>query len=135
MTVEPAELLDRLSATLRHEVGPAVEGEYPRTQAFMASVILSKLAKEVTLGPSHAEAERADVVQLHRDLVGPLTEAPPEVTSAAAQAAAAGTVATLTPLIEAIYRWGVTRPDAGAALTLIRQTLRRDIDRRMEIAT
>lgn len=134
VTVEPTEMLNRLSTTLRHEVGPSVENEYARTQAFMASVILSKVAKEVALGPGHAEAEQADVQQLHQDLADPLAAAPAEVTLAAQEAAAAGTIAALAPLIGAIYRWGLEDPNAEAALAMVRITLRRDIDRRMEIA-
>ncbi|MGI9597551.1 MAG: hypothetical protein ACR2QK_15405, partial [Acidimicrobiales bacterium] len=99
MTTEPSELLDRLSTTLRQDVGPAVEDEYNRTQTFMASVILSKLAKQLALGPAHGEAERTDVEQLHQELAAPLATAPAEVTIAAEQAAAAGTVAALSPLV------------------------------------
>ncbi|MGI9598047.1 MAG: hypothetical protein ACR2QK_17925 [Acidimicrobiales bacterium] len=135
MTTEPSELLDRISTTLRHEVGPAVGDEYNRTQTFMASVILGKLAKQLALGPAHGEAERADVEQLHQQLAATLATAPAEVTIAAEQAAAAGTVAALSPLVEAVYRWGPEQQEAEAALALIRQSLRRDIDRRMEIAT
>ena len=136
MTIDPAKLLERLSGTLRNEVGPAVDDEYTKTQAFMASVIIGKVARQLALAPEHGAAERADVEALHQQLAGPLTEAPPDVVSAAGAAAEAGTVAALGPLIDALYRW---RPDdgggeGGEALDLIRGVLRRDIDRRMEIA-
>ena len=39
MTLAPAELLERMAPTLRKEIGPAVDGEYPRTQAFMAAQV------------------------------------------------------------------------------------------------
>ena len=135
MTVEPSELLERLAGTLRHEVGPAVGDEYTRTQTFMASVILGKLAKQLALAPAHAEAEQADVEELHRQLTEPLHAAPPEVVAAAESARSAGTVASLGPLIEAIYRWGPEEDAAGEALARIRAVLRRDIDRRMEVAS
>ena len=135
MTVEPSELLDRLSATLRHDVGPAVEDEFTKTQTFMASVILSKLSKQLALAEAHTAAERADVQELHRGLAAALSGAPEPVRAAAEQAEAAGTVAALSPLIDAIYQWGPHLPDAATALSSIRATLRRDIDRRMEIAT
>ena len=51
MTIPVDELLQRLSGTLRSDVAPAVEGEFNRTQTFMASVILEKLARQVLLGP------------------------------------------------------------------------------------
>ena len=43
-------------------------------------------------------------------------------------------VAPLGPLIDALYAWGPEREPTAAALALIRPVLRRDIDRRMEIA-
>lgn len=135
MTTEPSELLNRISSTLRNEVGPAVEGEYTRTQTYMASVILSKLAKQVALGPTHAEAERSDIGELHQQLAKVLKDAPTEVAAEAERAAVAGTVPALSPLIETVYQWGLDNQGAEMALALIRKTLRKDIDRRMEIAT
>jgi hypothetical protein len=44
VTVPPPELLGRLATTLREEIGPSVNGGYPRTQAFMAAVVLEKVA-------------------------------------------------------------------------------------------
>jgi tetratricopeptide (TPR) repeat protein len=38
-------LLRRIAQTLRESIGPAVEAEYPRTQAFMAAVVLQKLGR------------------------------------------------------------------------------------------
>lgn len=134
MTIEPAELLDRLSATLRNDVAPEVADEYTRTQAHMASVILAKLSKQLARGEADGAAERADVADLHAALAGSLSTAPPEVVRAASGAAAAGTVAALGPLIEALYTWGLHNDEAAAAMAEIRPVLRRDIDRRMEIA-
>lgn len=135
MTVEPAELLSRLSGTLRHEVGPAVEEEYTRTQAFMASVILAKVAKQLALEPTHREAEQTDVQQTHEGLAGLLANAPDDVVDAVANANAIGTVAAFGPVVEVIYRSWIDEADGRQALALIRATLRSDIDRRMEIAT
>ncbi|MGH1490989.1 MAG: hypothetical protein ACRBK7_16610 [Acidimicrobiales bacterium] len=135
MSVEPSELLERLSATLRHEVGPEVGNEYAKTQTFMASVILGKLAKQLSTSDAHREGEQNDLRDLHQKLAAPLTGAPDEVVAAAAEAKQMSTVASLSPVIEAIYRWGPDEPKAAVALGLIRATLRGDIDRRMEIAT
>ena len=129
-----SEQLERLSGTLRNEIGPAVGDEYLRTQAFMASVILAKLAKEVALAPVHEAAERADLTELHERLGSVLAGAPVDLATAADEAESAGTVAALGPLVVALYDWGTDRPAAAEALSLIRITLRRDIDRRMEIA-
>jgi len=134
--VDPGELLRRLSSKLRSEVGPAVADEYTRTQAFMASVILGRLARQVSLAPAHAEAERADLDRLHPALEAVLAGAPPAVVEALAEARTARTVDALGPLIEELYRWGIDAdPSAARALDRIRPVLRADIDRRMEIAS
>ncbi|MDG2113065.1 MAG: hypothetical protein P8N02_10680, partial [Actinomycetota bacterium] len=70
-----------------------------------------------------------------RDSLAPLLhEAPQVVTDALRAAAATGAVEGLGGLIGALYEWGIDRPEASEALALIRPVLRRDIDRRMEIA-
>ena len=40
----PDELLERIVRTLKADIGPAIEEAYPKTQAFMASVVLHKIA-------------------------------------------------------------------------------------------
>ena len=132
VTLEPAELLERVAATIRGQIAPAVDEEYPKTQAFMASVILQRLAKQVALGPVHAEAAAADVAALCTELAPLLEEAPATVTDASAGLGEDPDVADLGPLIEALYAWG---DDGAPALDAVRRVLRRDIDRRMEIAT
>jgi hypothetical protein len=134
MTLPVDETLRRLSHTLRSEIGPAVGDEYTRTQAFMASVILERLSKQVELAPAHEAAEASDLTALRDSLAPLLHEAPQVVTDALRAAAATGAVAGLGGLIGALYEWGIDRPEASEALALIRPVLRRDIDRRMEIA-
>ena len=56
---EPHELLARMGASLRADIAPAVEGP-AKTQAFMASVVLQKLARQLELSLEHRQAERAD---------------------------------------------------------------------------
>ena len=36
----PSDLLERLAVTFKTEVGPAIEVDYPRTQAFLSAVVL-----------------------------------------------------------------------------------------------
>jgi len=133
VTMSTSDLLKRLSGTLRGDIAPAVGDEYTRTQAFMASVILERLSKQVELAPGHQAAEHADMVGLLAELEGVLAAAPAGVATALQQTTAAGDVAALGELIEALYEWGIDGP-AAQALDLIRPVLRRDIDRRMEIA-
>ena len=56
----PSELLERLAVTFRSEVGPAIEAEYPRTQAFISAVVLQKLARQLDLETEHDELERRE---------------------------------------------------------------------------
>ena len=44
------------------------------------------------------------------------------------------TIDSLTAVVESLYEWGVDQPAAAVALAAIRLVMRRDIDRRMEIA-
>jgi len=132
VSLEPAELLERIAATIRGEIAPAVDEEFPKTQAFMTSVILHRIAKQLALGPGHAEAEVADLAALAAELEPLLRQAPEGVREAAAALGPGGAVAELGPLIEALYEWG---EEGIAALSAVRRVLRRDIDRRMEVAT
>lgn len=132
--MDPADLLARVAGTLRTSIGPAVADEYPRTQAFMASVVLERVARELALRPAHREAERADVAALARSLRPVLAEAPPEILRALEAVTTESAIAPLAPLIDALYAWGPEHEPTAAALELIRPVLRRDIDRRMEIA-
>ena len=139
MSLEPSELLARLASTLRHEIGPAVGSEYERTQAFMASVILERVGRQLALGPGHARAAHDEVVALVPQLRAALGAGPPAVTAPLAALAAEPSVAGLGPLIEALYQWAATDPEAGVmgrdqALDVIRPVLRCDIDRQLEIA-
>ncbi|WP_419932062.1 hypothetical protein [Candidatus Poriferisodalis sp.] len=142
MSFESHELLGRLAEGLRREIAPAVDGEYLRTQAHMAAVILERLAREAALGERHRTAEAADLAELASGL-GEIADidgasqsqaAPEEVRSALARLQDDPGVMSLGPMVEALYRWGPERPAAAAALDAIRSVLRRDIDRRMDIA-
>lgn len=134
MSIAPAELLRRLSASLRADIGPAVGDEYARTQAFMASVILERVSRQLEFGPAHQAAETADLTRLCTLLTPTLLDGPPEVVSAFAEVRSQATVASLGGLIAALYAWGVDEPTVTEALGHIRPVLRHDIDRRMRVA-
>ncbi len=142
MSFESHELLGRLAEGLRREIAPAVDDEYLRTQAHMAAVILERLAREAALGERHRAAEAADLAELASglgEIVGidgaSQSQAAPEgVRSALARLQDDPDVMSLGLVVEALYRWGPERPAAAAALDAIRSVLRRDIDRRMDIA-
>jgi len=57
--VTAGEFLQRIAQALKQHIGPAIEAEYPRTQAFMAAVVLQKLGRHLGLMSEHAAAEAA----------------------------------------------------------------------------
>lgn len=133
-----ADLLQRIAQILRQGIGPAVDAEYPRTQAFMAAVVLQKLSRHLALAGEHAASETADLTVLLADLRGLLADgdAPATVRAALDRLEQTRENAALCRLIEALY---AARPALGdarfaALLGRIRQTLRRSIDRRMAVA-
>ena len=142
MSFESHVLMERLAVQLRREIAPAVDDEYQRTQTHMAGVILERLAREAALGERHRVAEAADVARLAAELndildVAPTSTTetvPQEVRGAVARLQSDRSVMSLRPLLEALYGWGPDGPVAASVLDAIRQVLRRDIDRRMEIA-
>src|SRR5262249_23156942 len=132
------ELLQRIAQTLKQDIGPAIEAEYPRTQAFMAAVVLQKLSRQLGLANEHAAAETAELNVVLTDLRSLLENAnvPATVSAAVETLAQTRDDVALCRLIEALY---VNRALLGEArftalLGRIRQTLRRSIDRRMEVA-
>ena len=132
------ELLQRIASTLKRDVGPAIEAEYPKTQAFMAAVVLQKLGRQLDLEGAHRSANAADLSALLDDLRGVLGggEMPASVTGAVQTLARTRDAAALCTLIETLYasraELGATRFDA--LLGRVRRTLRASIDRRMEYA-
>jgi hypothetical protein len=132
------ELLQRIASTLKRDVGPAIEAEYPKTQAFMAAVVLQKLGRQLDLEGAHRSADAADLSALREDLRGLLGggEMPASVTRAIETLARTRDAAALCALIETLY---ASRGELGAArfdalLGRVRETLRASIDRRMEYA-
>jgi len=141
VSFEVHELLDRLAGQMRREIAPAVDDEYQRTQTHVAGVILERLAREAALGERHRAAETTDIAPLISvldELIGgeqtSSPAVPDDVRASLAHLRGDLSVMSLSSLVEALYRWGPDGPVAVAALDAIRRVLRRDIDRRMEIA-
>lgn len=135
----PSELLERLSKTLKEEVGPAVAADYPRTQAFLTAVVLQKLARQLRLAEDQAAANRLDREALEQDLRRLLEEvdAPPQLRSAFEAFSEQGGNASLCRFIETLY---TSRAELGTVgfeclLTRVRRTLRAGLDRQMEVAS
>ena len=92
------ELLLRLAQTLKTVIGPAVSADYPKTQAFMAAVVLEKVGRELAAARSHAAANAAAVAALVAELGRDTGGVPPAVTSAIAAAGAKGDDAALSQI-------------------------------------
>ncbi|MGD9601741.1 MAG: hypothetical protein AB7O21_02280 [Gammaproteobacteria bacterium] len=132
------ELLQRIADTLKTEIGPAVEGEYPKTQAFMAAVVLQKLGLQLARAADHAQAAAADLDALLTDLpaLAGAAPLPAAVADALADLRAARNDAALCRLVEALYgaRDALGSGRFEALLNRVRRCLRHDIDRRLEYA-
>lgn len=131
-----ADLLLRIAQTLKNEIGPAIDAEYPKTQAFMAAVVLQKLGRELSLAPAHALSAAADIVALLTDLRAAATDVPPAIRDAIEDIARCRDAAALCRLIEALYASRATLGDRrfDDLLARVRRTLGADIERRLEFA-
>jgi hypothetical protein len=131
--VEHADLIERIAGTLRREIGPAVTDEYARTQAYMAAVVLGKLAAEMRARADDAAADAADLDALFHDLaaLAGRETLPRALTGALESAARERSDAHLSRLVEQLYAareaLGTARFDA--LLGRIRQTLRARLER------
>lgn len=136
--MNPDQLLERIATTLKRDIGPAVEGDYPKTQAFMAAVVLQKLGRQLGLEAVHRAADEADMHALLDELRAEAEHAPLPTPVAAAFATLAGTHDTqaLCDFIGALYAARAALGDArfDALLGRVRRTLRASIDRRMVYA-
>src|ERR1700722_14233255 len=127
----PEGVLRRMADTLRHDVGPVVEGSYPRTQAFMAAVILEKLAGQVSAEAADRAADQADRAALAEDLRREVRPDDPEALQRAL--APAGDALDLTQVIRALYDGhdALGEPRFAALLGRVRLTLRARLDRQL----
>ena len=134
----PDELLERLARTLKKEIGPAVGDAYPKTQAFMAAVVLQKLAGQLRLADEHAAASQRDLQALAKEL-DPLTvsqDTPPALRAAVHTVRQDLDTASVSGLIETLY---ATRSELGeerfaGLIGRVRIRLRARIDREMVYA-
>lgn len=133
----PDELLERIARTLKTDIGPAVEAAYPKTQAFMAAVVLQKLAGQLRLAGEHAAANRRNVQELATELAGELDTATPPALRAAVQTMRnALDTASVSGLIETLYATRSELGEAGFARLIgrVRARLRARLDREMSYA-
>ncbi len=134
--MDNAELLHRIATTLKRDVGPAVVDEYPKTQAFMAAVVLNKLAVQLEHAREHEQAAAADIAQLLDDLASEAERAPATLAAAIEALTATRDHAALCRLVDVLYAERATLGEArfDTLLARVRLTLRADIDRQMVYA-
>ncbi len=134
VVVTPGELLDRMSVTMRGQIAPATEAQV-RSQAYMAAVVLKKLARQLELATAHRRSDELDREALLDDLQMMLASlpAPESLTEAVA---AVGDAASLSPVIAELYahRAALGEQHFARLLGRVRVALRADLDRRMEFA-
>jgi len=132
-----AELLVRLSVTMKSVIAPSTTGT-AKPQAYMAAVVLEKVAKQMELAPAHAARQAEDAAALVRDLrAATAASALPDATRASLAALEDGcNEMTLCSLVRALYSDRPLLADDlfAALLGRVRVTLRADIDRRMEFS-
>jgi hypothetical protein len=132
--LRPDELLDAVAASLRHEVGPAVADPFAKTQAFMAAVILQKLAGQLRADPADEDAERRALVADLRAVTGAPTRAlAPALDRLATDGGAAAWRGVVTALYTDRDELGPARFDA--ALGRARTALRVRLDRALAVAS
>jgi hypothetical protein len=131
------ELLLRIAKTLKQDIGPAVEAAYPKTQAFMAAVVVEKVARQLQLAPEHMIADHADITALLTDIsrIAP-TALPPAIQAAISALNARADQTALSNLIEALYgnKTALGDESFNRLLSRVRQVLRARVDRQMVYA-
>jgi hypothetical protein len=136
--VGPEDLLERIAASLRQDIGPAVPEPYARTQAFMAAVILEKLARQVRSQEARVEADAVEVRAMADELrAGFGTDPVPPTLDRALTDVAAGGEGSLSPLVTAVY---AVRRELGddrfdEVLARVRRALRARLDRQLAYAS
>jgi hypothetical protein len=132
-----AELLARMSVTMKSTIAPSTTGT-AKPQAYMAAVVLEKIAKQLELAPAHAAQRAADAAALVADLDSLTTGSSlPSGTREALSAVSADCGAeNLCAVVRALYadRSALGEELFASMLGRVRVALRADIDRRMEFS-
>src|SRR6185503_16150263 len=119
-------MLEEVIASLRGVIAPAISAPYPKTQAYMAAVILETLSRAIEERSDLAEARKRSIDRLFVDL-GELGIGLPQGEDEA----------SLARLVEVLYtdreRLGGER--FAAANRRVRQTLRDLLDADLKIAS
>jgi hypothetical protein len=136
MTATAPEVLRRMATTMREQIAPAVDEPFARTQAFMAAVVLSKLAGQ--LATAESDARRADRERdvLVSELAARLPSAPGELGAALDELRDDGSDPAWNRLVLAIYAGRDALDDRfDEVLATVRVALRSRLDRALAYAS
>jgi hypothetical protein len=122
------EVIARAAMTIRSEVAPAVMGSYQRTQAYMAAVILEKVARQLLLQTEHQRAETDEMAALWVDLEL-LTTPGSRLRRAVYASRSLGANAALSELLKAAL--SSDEPERDAVLQRTRRMMRAQLDRQL----
>ncbi len=136
MVMPPESVLDALAVTLRSQVGPAVADPFAKTQAFMAAVILEKLAGQLRAAENEDRAAPADRQAMLADLAVLCGAPPPRLTRALDALTADGGDAAWCGLVEALYAdRAALGPDFDLLLGRVRVAMRGRLNRALAFSS
>lgn len=130
----PDEVLARVARVLRDVVGPEVGDDFARTQAYMAAVVLEKVAGQIRSTAERDRADAADGAALEHDLVELLGDRPPPALQVAVRGSGCRTNAGLVAIVSLLHaeRVALGADRFEALLGRVRTTLRARLDRELE---
>ena len=129
------DLLMKVAQTLKGEVGPVTEGALPKSQAFMASVVLEKLSKQIAGEKTRAENERRRIDELAEQLILlDVTSCPADIVTSVRVFEQERSTDQLCVLIRQLYDFKESMSSElfEDMLRCIRKVLRELIDSRLE---
>jgi hypothetical protein len=128
--LRPHRMLEEVIASLRNVIAPAITEPHPKTQAYMAAVILEIVARSVEERRDLAEAKERAVADLFEDLREIVSALPPpEKSGESAEERVAAAIRTLDAARERIGE-----ATFEAAERRVRRAIRELLDRDLEVA-
>ena len=136
MTATAPEVLRRMAATMREQIAPAVDEPFARTQAFMAAVVLAKLAGQLAAADTNARADIQERDALVTALAARLSSPPAELSGALDELRDDGSDPAWNRLVLAIYAAREALGDGfDDVLATVRIALRSRLDRALAYAS
>jgi hypothetical protein len=136
MTGPAPELLRRLATTMRERIAPAVDEPFARTQAFMAAVVLAKLAGQLAAAEPDARAADREREALVTELATRLPSPPSELDAALRDLRDDGSDPAWNRVVLAIYAGRDALGDRfDEVLATVRLALRARLDRALAYAS